>query len=121
VNRFVRLADDSDEVPNLRKKQYSDFKLSQSDWFQLSLLHEVLQQSWQNMAANDKFSSVAHALHAGLKNLGKWSRKTDKTDVCFICLALDPNYKLEYARSQWDTDAFDEGKKKLEAAVSDTE
>lgn len=28
VNRFVHLADDSDEVPKLRKKQYADFKLS---------------------------------------------------------------------------------------------
>ncbi|KAG2037929.1 hypothetical protein BDR03DRAFT_817583, partial [Suillus americanus] len=101
-----------------RKKQYSDFKLSQSDWFQLSLLHKVLQepanatqsfssskdptvwqaipvleflqQSWQNMAADDKFSSVADALHAGLKNLGKWSQKTDKTDVYFICLGPSP-------------------------------
>ncbi|KAG1792926.1 ribonuclease H-like domain-containing protein [Suillus plorans] len=144
VNRFVRLADDSDDVPNLRKKQYADFKLSQSDWVQLSLLREVLQepanatqsfssaknptvwraipvleflqQSWQNMADDEKFSSIADALQAGLENLGKWSRKTDETDMYFICLALDPNYKLEYARAQWDADAFDEGKKKLEAA-----
>jgi hypothetical protein len=51
---------------------------------------EFLQQSWQNMAANDKFSSVADALHAGLENLGKWSRKTDETDVYFICLGPSP-------------------------------
>ncbi|KAG2039592.1 hypothetical protein BDR03DRAFT_980807 [Suillus americanus] len=89
VNRFVRLADNSDEVPNLQKKQYSDFKLSQSDWFQLLLLHKVLQEPanatqsfscskdptvcWQNLVADDKFLSVADALHAGLENLGKWS------------------------------------------------
>ncbi|KAG1793722.1 uncharacterized protein HD556DRAFT_1308549 [Suillus plorans] len=68
------------------------------------------------MADDENFSSVADALQAGLENLGKWSRKTDETDVYSICLALDPNYKLEYARAQWDADAFDEGKKKLEAA-----
>lgn len=42
VNRFVRLADDSDEVPKLRRRQYADFKLTNSDWLQLSLLHEAL-------------------------------------------------------------------------------
>ncbi|KAG2351849.1 ribonuclease H-like domain-containing protein [Suillus spraguei] len=43
----------------------------------------------ENMAAHEKFST-------GLKNLKKWLQKTDDTDVYFICLALDPNYKLEY-------------------------
>jgi hypothetical protein len=43
VNRFVHLADDSDEVPKLRKRQYADFKLTNSDWLQLSLIHEALQ------------------------------------------------------------------------------
>ncbi|OAX30480.1 hypothetical protein K503DRAFT_807226, partial [Rhizopogon vinicolor AM-OR11-026] len=76
---------------------------------------EFLQQSWQNMVADEKFSSIAGGLQAGLENLGKWSRKTDETDVYFICLALDPNYKLEYARSQWDPDAFEDGRGKLEA------
>ncbi|KAG2354069.1 hypothetical protein BDR07DRAFT_637171 [Suillus spraguei] len=68
------------------------------------------------MAAHEKFSSITHALEAGLKNLKKWSQKTDDTDVYFICLALDPNYKLEYARSQWKSDTFDEGVRKLTAA-----
>ncbi|OJA10178.1 hypothetical protein AZE42_01837 [Rhizopogon vesiculosus] len=56
---------------------------------------EFLQQSWQNMAADEKFSSIAYGLQADLENFGKWSRKTDETDVYFICLVLDPNYKLE--------------------------
>ncbi|KAG2063186.1 hypothetical protein BDR04DRAFT_1123431, partial [Suillus decipiens] len=46
---------------------------------------EFLQQSWENMAAHKKFST------------------------------LDPNYKLEYAQSQWKSDAFDEGVGKLKA------
>jgi hypothetical protein len=43
VNHFIHLADDSEEVPKLKKRQYSDFKLTQSDWMQLSLLHKALQ------------------------------------------------------------------------------
>jgi hypothetical protein len=49
---------------------------------------EFLQQSWENMAAHEKFSSITHALEAGLKNLKKWSQKTDDTDVYFICLGM---------------------------------
>jgi len=42
INCFVQLADDSEEVPNLQKKLYSDFKLTQDDWERLALMHEVL-------------------------------------------------------------------------------
>jgi hypothetical protein len=42
ISRFVQLADDSEEVPKLKNKMYSDFKLSRDDWDQLSLMHEVL-------------------------------------------------------------------------------
>ncbi|KAG2035041.1 ribonuclease H-like domain-containing protein [Suillus americanus] len=146
VNRFVHLVDDSDEVPKLRKWQYADFKLTNSDWLQLSLIHEALQepadatqsfssskhptvwrvipvleflqQSWKNMVADEKFLSISDALEAGLENLDKWTQKTDDTDAYFICLVLDLNYKLEYAQSQWNDDAFNEGVKKLEAGLS---
>lgn len=47
---------------------------------------EFLHQSWTNMAANKKFVHIADALDAGLKNLDKWTQKTDDTDVYFICL-----------------------------------
>ena len=44
VNRFVMLADDSDEVPDLAgDKRYADFKLTRKDWDHLARLHEVLQ------------------------------------------------------------------------------
>ncbi|KAG2047315.1 hypothetical protein BDR06DRAFT_1031466 [Suillus hirtellus] len=65
------------------------------------------------MADDEKFSSIADALQAGLENLGKWSWKTDEMNMYFICLALDPNYKLKYAQAQWDADAFDEESLKL--------
>jgi len=47
---------------------------------------EFLQECWTNMAVDDKFSSLTGAFEAGLKNLNKWTQKTDETDVYFICL-----------------------------------
>jgi hypothetical protein len=41
----VQLADDSEEVPKLKNKSYSDFKLSRDDWDRLMLMHEVLRVS----------------------------------------------------------------------------
>ena len=43
MNRFIQLADDSDEVPELREKKYQDFRISRSEWTKLELMHEVLQ------------------------------------------------------------------------------
>jgi hypothetical protein len=42
VNRFTQLADDSDDIPRLRGKKYSNFKLSKKDWDRLAIMHEVL-------------------------------------------------------------------------------
>jgi hypothetical protein len=43
VTRFTQLADESDEVPALHKKRYSNFHLSKVEWDHLKLVHEVLQ------------------------------------------------------------------------------
>ncbi|KAF8148227.1 hypothetical protein B0H34DRAFT_267201 [Crassisporium funariophilum] len=43
VVHFSQLADDSDEVPNLKGKSYSDFRLQKSDWARMQLMHDVLQ------------------------------------------------------------------------------
>lgn len=43
VSRFVQLADDSDEVPALKNKKYSDFKLTAQEWDMIDRMHEVLQ------------------------------------------------------------------------------
>jgi hypothetical protein len=40
------LADESDEVPNLKGKSYSDFYLRKRDWDKLELMHEVLKVCW---------------------------------------------------------------------------
>ncbi|KAG2345437.1 hypothetical protein BDR05DRAFT_946935 [Suillus weaverae] len=36
--RFIQLTDDSDEVPKLHSKSYSDFKLSGQEWLKLELM-----------------------------------------------------------------------------------
>ncbi|KAF8200467.1 hypothetical protein K438DRAFT_1758694 [Mycena galopus ATCC 62051] len=143
VNRFVLLADDSTEVPNLVKKSYSDFRLSSRDREQLVKIHEVLQEpaniqqsfssaksptvwrtlpllealaeTWRNMAATEKFEDMRDSIDSGLDNLEKWYGKTDDTDVYFICLALDPNIKTAYTEESWNPEAFQEGMSKLEA------
>jgi hypothetical protein len=43
VNRFIQLADDSNEVPNLQGKTYRVFKLSAAEWMKLELMCDVLQ------------------------------------------------------------------------------
>ena len=40
-----KLADDSKEVPKLKKKSYFEFKLSQEDWTKIELMHKVLHVS----------------------------------------------------------------------------
>jgi len=45
VSCFTALADESKHVPKLRKKKYIDFRLSNREWEQLKLLHEVMEVS----------------------------------------------------------------------------
>ncbi|KIK36504.1 hypothetical protein CY34DRAFT_94238, partial [Suillus luteus UH-Slu-Lm8-n1] len=118
VNVFVKLADDSDEVPNIKGKCYADFRLDKKDWEKMKLAHEVLQKSWENMAALPQFSPVHDALQKGLANVAKWYDKTKDTGTYFICLTLDPNVKLAYAEHQWDKESFDIGLKSFEQIVS---
>ncbi|KAG1827950.1 ribonuclease H-like domain-containing protein [Suillus subalutaceus] len=141
VNRFIQLADDSDEVPNLQGKSYGAFKLSAEEWKKLELMHDVLQepanaqqsfsatreptvwraipvleylqQTWQNMAGSSKFDDFSSAINSGLDNIRKWYHKIDETDVYFVCLVLDPNYKVAYAKGKWEPHDFDEGMRSL--------
>lgn len=45
VNRFTQLADDSDAVPNLDKREYSDYRISALEWAKMELMRDVLQVS----------------------------------------------------------------------------
>jgi hypothetical protein len=42
ITKFVQLADDSPQVPKLRKKRYADFKLMPNEWANLDLLRKIL-------------------------------------------------------------------------------
>ena len=44
-----------------------------------------LQDTWENMAKLPKFCTIADAIQSGLENLRKWYRKTDDTNVYFVC------------------------------------
>ncbi|KAG1744680.1 uncharacterized protein EDB91DRAFT_1080768 [Suillus paluster] len=140
--RFIQLTDDSDEVLKLHGKSYSDFKLSGQEWSKLELMRDILQEpanaqqsflatcqptvwctipileflqeTWENMAQALKFNGVANAILLGLKNICKWYHKTDDTDMYFVCLTLDPNYKLAYTKDKWDTQYFEDGMAHLE-------
>ena len=63
------------------------FKLSKPDCVAYNTSTWVLTEIWENMAKHPKFSEISDAIHAGLGNLGKWYKKTDNTDVYFICLS----------------------------------
>ncbi|KAG2747615.1 hypothetical protein P692DRAFT_20736237, partial [Suillus brevipes Sb2] len=107
VNRFIQLTDDSDEVPKLKGKSYADFRLSAQEWMELDLMREVLQEP----------ADAQQTIEAGVSNLSKWYDKTDDTDVYFICLALDPNYKVAYAKDKWAHCFFETGMRSLERVV----
>ncbi|KAF8805040.1 hypothetical protein BYT27DRAFT_7105690, partial [Phlegmacium glaucopus] len=97
LNHFAQLADESDEVPNLKGKSYSDFYLRKRDWEKLELMHEVL-KVW-------------------IENLDKWYNKVNDTDAYFICLFLDPNIKNAYALDKWDAKSYTAGMAQLEKVV----
>ncbi|KAF5370479.1 hypothetical protein D9615_009743 [Tricholomella constricta] len=141
INHFVQLADDSDEVPTLRGKSYSDFRLGKQDWNKLELMHEVLkepasakqtfsssqeptvfrtvpvleflQETWENMADLPRFYEVEEALRKGLANLEKWYRKVTDVDAYFICLVLDPNIKTAYTEEKWKPEFHEAGMERL--------
>ncbi|KAG1824515.1 uncharacterized protein BJ212DRAFT_1295664 [Suillus subaureus] len=140
--KLHKLVDDSNEVPNLQGKLYGTFKLSAKEWKKLELMHDVLQepanaqqsfsatrkptvwhailvleflqQTWQNMAGSSKFANFSTTIDSGIDNLHKWYHKINETDVYFICLALDPNYKIAYAKSKWEPCDFNKGMRCLQ-------
>ncbi|KAG2739633.1 hypothetical protein P692DRAFT_20755144, partial [Suillus brevipes Sb2] len=118
VNRFTLLADESHEVPKLRKKSYSDFKLDRADWKMIRLVHDCLANTWQTMAGNPEYAPIKAAIKKGLNNVEKYYQKANDSDIYFICLVLDPNYKLAYVESRWTEAKVTSGRARLQAVVS---
>ncbi|KAG2348733.1 hypothetical protein BDR05DRAFT_995137 [Suillus weaverae] len=124
VNRFTLLADKSHEVPKLHNKSYSNFKLNQANWRKIQLVHDILKEpataqqsfssvtsptawqtlltleclasTWGMMAENPEYAIIVDAIRKGLKNVEKFYQKASDSGIYFICLVLDPNYKLAY-------------------------
>ncbi|KAG1843931.1 hypothetical protein DFJ58DRAFT_844168 [Suillus subalutaceus] len=90
------------------------------EWEKLELMHDVLQslsiskklgKTWLILQSSMIFST---AIKSGLDNICKWYHKINETDVYFICLALNPNYKVAYVKGKWEPRDFDEGMKCLQ-------
>ncbi|KAJ7022699.1 hypothetical protein C8F04DRAFT_1310168 [Mycena alexandri] len=111
-NSGTRTFNISDEPANIQQS-FSSAK-HPTVWRTLPLL-EALAETWANMAATEKFAPMRDSINAGLENLEKWYGKTDDTNVYFVCLALDPNFKTAYAEESWNSAAFEEGTTKFES------
>ncbi|KAG2028810.1 hypothetical protein BDR03DRAFT_882625, partial [Suillus americanus] len=67
------------------------------------------------MADDLQYLPIADAIKARLKNVDKYFKKTSQSDVYFICLVLDANYKLTYIEGWWDYGDVADGRARLEA------
>ncbi|KAG2338647.1 hypothetical protein BDR05DRAFT_951815 [Suillus weaverae] len=76
---------------------------------------ECLADTWQTMANSTEYLPVADAIQKGLRNVGKYYEKTNNSDIDFICLVLDPNYKLVYVESHWSVAKVTSGRVCLQA------
>ncbi|KAJ7075640.1 hypothetical protein B0H15DRAFT_791554 [Mycena belliarum] len=129
VDLFVCLADDSDEVPDLRKKEYREYTLTKREWEKLQRIHEGLRepadvtqsfssertptvwriiptlefliQRWETMAAHPNYVEIKAALLAGVQSLKKWFHRADTTSSAyFICLGTFRSFsRRDYTES----------------------
>ncbi|KAJ7193211.1 ribonuclease H-like domain-containing protein, partial [Mycena pura] len=143
IDQFVRNADASVEVPELRNKQYIGYKLSYSEWDKIVIIHEALREPanvtqtfsrertptvwriiptleflikrWETMSTQPRYDEIKEALSAGVESLKKWFHRAEtSSDAYFICLVLDPNIKDVYFKSRWSKEQYKKGIKGLE-------
>lgn len=86
------------------------------------------------MAVTPKYAPVWAGIKKGLEKIRKWYKSTDDSDMYFISLglrsaplfylslltlssALHPGIKLEYCKTNWDEDYYQNGYEALMAAV----
>ena len=60
IMKFIQLADDSTQVPNLQKKCYADYRLTPTEWTNLDLLCQILKVS----TFHDLTQSVSNLINA---------------------------------------------------------
>ena len=113
ITKFINLADESTQVPNLQRKMYADFRLTQNEWARLDLLRQILkhpalaQQQFSSERVpmvskvfpivkfllsaleaaqkDEAFDDIRDAIAAGVSNLEKWYRKLDTCHVYAVC------------------------------------
>ncbi|KAF5371935.1 hypothetical protein D9757_011488 [Collybiopsis confluens] len=123
VNLFIQTADDDEKVPKLKDKNYSDFKITRSDWEKIKLIQEVLAEPakatqtfssvrhptlaqtiptleymrsmWSAMSIDPRFDLVTSALDKGIEAIDKWYSKVDDTNAHFITLGMCESYFWE--------------------------
>ncbi|KAG2073701.1 hypothetical protein BDR04DRAFT_1116063 [Suillus decipiens] len=128
INRFIHFVDNSNKVSDLQDKSYGIFKLSTEEWTTLKLMDDVFQEpadAQQSFSATCKptvcslkFANFSDVINSGINSLCKWYHKIDETNVYFICLALDPNYKVGYVKSKWEPHEFDKGMRCLQSVFN---
>jgi len=60
-------------------------------------------------------ATAQQSFSSGLKNVEKYYKKACESDTYFICLVLDPNFKLAYVESRWNPQEVARGRARLEA------
>jgi hypothetical protein len=108
INRFVQIADDSDEVPDLTGKSYSDFKLNKKDWDKIALVHEVLQV--RNILYCGYLFSLMFVIQEPAAALQSFSSSRDPTVWRTIPI-------LEYLQESWESKARLPKFKEIEPAI----
>ena len=113
ITKFINLADESTQVPNLQRKMYANFRLTQNEWARLDLLRQILkhptlaQQQFSServpmvskvfpivefllsvleaVQKDEVFDDIHDAIAAGVSNLKKWYRKLNACHVYAVC------------------------------------
>ncbi|KAJ6595485.1 hypothetical protein B0H10DRAFT_2232796 [Mycena sp. CBHHK59/15] len=145
IDVFVRLADDSDEVPDLRDKQYRNYMLTKQEWTKIEVIHEALREPadvtqtfssertptvwriiptleflikrWETMSTQPKFAEIEDTLLEGVKSLKKWFHRAETTSgAYFICLVLNPGIKDVYFHAHWGDEEYKAGMEAFEEA-----
>lgn len=78
---------------------------------------EQMITTWDQRIHLAKYAPVKAGLEKGVKNLQKWYRNTDDTDIYFMNILLDPRFKLAYFQAKWESRYVDDARKKLDKVV----
>ncbi|KAI0808987.1 hypothetical protein BC629DRAFT_1437238 [Irpex lacteus] len=89
INKFCRNADDSPQVPQLKNKEYSDYRITNQEWDLLSVLKEVLEEPRKAQASFSAESkpTVWKVLMALECMRDKWTNMADNPRYALVSLS----------------------------------